>query len=110
MPAGPGFPGRWGKRPAPASTVKCLLAPAPSRHPIDAAVPCPCGAQDAVEVRDARGPAEGLARPARIGDQRGRVARPTRDLAPRNAVAGHPFGGVDHLAHAVAGAGTEIEL
>ncbi len=72
-------------------------------------MPSPGAAEDAIEIGHPSMPAEGFARPADIGDQHRRIARSARHLPARDAPAGDALGSGDHFAHAVPGAGAEIE-
>src|SRR5262249_43055414 len=53
--------------------------------------------------------AEPRARPRRVGDERGRVARPPRPDPHRDIAAGDAAGDVDQLAHRPAASGADVE-
>src|SRR5258708_22678257 len=74
-----------------------------------AGMPSPGATDDAVEGRHARAPAQPLACPAGIGDEHRGIAGTACHLPLGHRPAGQAPGRADHLAHAVPGAGTEIE-
>src|SRR6266446_1208772 len=72
-------------------------------------MPSPGASEDAIEIGHPGTPAEDFACPSDIGDQHGWITRPARHFAARDPAAGDALGRGDHLAHAVPGAGAEIE-
>ena len=73
-------------------------------------MPPPGRADDGLHVGISRLPLQRALRLARVGDQLGRIAGPPGAEDLGNGVSRHAAAGFDHLAHAMAAAGAQVQL